>query len=301
MKPKLLIVLALVLAAGLATSCRQNRAAVKPDPLARAYDSEPDWNDSSKVIPLNYQQAQGKRVFYQYCVWCHADSTPAGPSNRSNLNPNPPLANDGATLNALSDDFMRNVITLGGAAAGKSASMPPWGKTLSQDDIEAVIAFYRAIAQPPYQASGAAGAQVFGEVERIAARGELRLTEFGVGAVREPPLPSMIPIRRFHLRLMIIPPLRGGKESVMKKVMISLLASVPALSVAFLATLNPTSVRAVPSYARQTGLPCSGCHYTPPELNPAGRKFKLLGYVDKDKEKPGAEIKDDSKTAACRA
>ena len=70
----------------------------------------------------------------------------------------------------------------------------------------------------------------------------------------------------------------------MKKVMISLLASVPALSVAFLATLNPTSVRAVPSFARQTGLPCSGCHYTPPELNPAGRKFKLLGYVDKDKE-----------------
>ena len=119
------------------------------------------------VIPLNYQQAQGKRVFYQYCVWCHADSTPAGPSNRSNLNPNPPLANDGATLNALSDDFMRNVITMGGAAAGKSASMPPWGKTLSQDDIEAVIAFYRAIAQPPYQASSAAGAQVFGEVKRI--------------------------------------------------------------------------------------------------------------------------------------
>ena len=70
----------------------------------------------------------------------------------------------------------------------------------------------------------------------------------------------------------------------MKKVVISLLASVPALFLAFLATLIPRSVPAVPSYARQTGLPCSGCHYTPPELNPAGRKFKLLGYVDKDKE-----------------
>jgi hypothetical protein len=71
----------------------------------------------------------------------------------------------------------------------------------------------------------------------------------------------------------------------MKKVVISLLASVPALSLAFLATMTPRSVQAVPSYARQTGLPCSGCHYTPPELNPAGRKFKLLGYVDRDKEK----------------
>ena len=152
MNPKLLIALALVLAAGSTTSCRQGRAAVKPDPFARAYDSEPDWNDSTHIIPLNYQQAQGKRVFYQYCVWCHADATPAGPSNRANLNPNPPLGNDGGTLNALSDDFMRNVITLGGAATGKSASMPPWGKTLSQDDIGAVIAFYRAIAQPFYQA-----------------------------------------------------------------------------------------------------------------------------------------------------
>ena len=73
----------------------------------------------------------------------------------------------------------------------------------------------------------------------------------------------------------------------MKKVVISLLATVPALSLAFLTTLTPRSVQAVPSYARQTGLPCSGCHYIPPELNPAGRKFKLFGYVDKDKDKPG--------------
>jgi hypothetical protein len=38
---------------------------------------------------------------------------------------------------------------------------------------------------------------------------------------------------------------------------------------------------ALPSYARQTGLPCTGCHYTPPELNPAGRLFKLLAYTQK--------------------
>ena len=69
----------------------------------------------------------------------------------------------------------------------------------------------------------------------------------------------------------------------MRKGMIYILALVPVLSVVFLATLSPPNVRAVPSYARQTGLPCSGCHYTPPELNPAGRKFKLLGYVDRDK------------------
>jgi hypothetical protein len=41
------------------------------------------------------------------------------------------------------------------------------------------------------------------------------------------------------------------------------------------------SAMALPSYARQTGLPCSGCHTTPPELNAAGRQFKLLAYVDR--------------------
>lgn len=48
--------------------------------------------------------------------------------------------------------------------------------------------------------------------------------------------------------------------------------------------VNPPTASAVPSFARQTGLPCSGCHYAPPELNPAGRRFKLLGYVDKADE-----------------
>jgi len=67
----------------------------------------------------------------------------------------------------------------------------------------------------------------------------------------------------------------------MKKVAFFLLAAVPVLVLLCVAALDPPKVSAVPSYARQTGLPCSGCHYAPPELNPAGRRFKLLGYVDR--------------------
>jgi len=60
-----------------------------------------------------------------------------------------------------------------------------------------------------------------------------------------------------------------------------LLATVPVVVLLLLAALNPPRALGVPSYARQTGLACSGCHYAPPELNPAGRRFKLLGYVDR--------------------
>ena len=140
----------LVIALAGLPACRK-KTGEGANPLRQAYDTEPDWNDPQHVIPLSYEQAQGKRVFYTQCVWCHADATPAGPSNRSNVTPTPPLMNDGATLNSASDEFMQNIITLGGSAMGKSAMMPPYGQTLSQDEIRAVIAFTRAIAQPPYQ------------------------------------------------------------------------------------------------------------------------------------------------------
>ena len=61
--------------------------------------------------------------------------------------------------------------------------------------------------------------------------------------------------------------------------------------------LNPPQVLAVPSYARQTGLACSGCHYAPPELNPAGRRFKLTGYVDRADETKVIKADGSKKTA----
>lgn len=128
----------------------RQRAAAQDDALRNAYDVEPDWNDQQHLIPLNYRQAKGKRLFYQYCVWCHADSTPAGPSNRSNLNPVPALMNDGATLNPQSDESLQKIISLGGSAVGKSAMMPPFGRTLTPNEIQALLAYTRAIAQPPY-------------------------------------------------------------------------------------------------------------------------------------------------------
>ena len=116
-----------------------------------SYDTEADWSDSQKTVSLGYQEAQGKRVFYQYCVWCHADASPAGPSNRSNLTPVPPILNDGSVLNGQSDEYLQNIIALGGSAMGKSPMMPPYGQTLKPEEIRAVISFVRVISQPPYQ------------------------------------------------------------------------------------------------------------------------------------------------------
>jgi mono/diheme cytochrome c family protein len=119
----------------------------------QAYDTEQDSADPQKIISLDYEQAQGKRVFYDKCVWCHADATPAGPSNRTNLMPQPPLLTDGSVMNPLSNAFIRNIVTLGGSALGKSPMMPPWGNILSDEEIRAVTAYVRVVAEPPYQPS----------------------------------------------------------------------------------------------------------------------------------------------------
>jgi hypothetical protein len=58
-----------------------------------------------------------------------------------------------------------------------------------------------------------------------------------------------------------------------------------------LIVLAVPGARAVPSYSRQTGLPCASCHYAPPELTPFGRTFKLEGYTFTTK----AEVSDEKK------
>jgi mono/diheme cytochrome c family protein len=150
------ISLMLIALAGV-SGCRKHTQTAKVDPILSAYDTDTDWTDSQRVLYLSYQQAQGKRIFYQHCVWCHADATPAGPSNRSSLTPIPPLLNDGPILNSESDEYMQNIITLGGSALGKSAMMPPYGRMLSAEEIRSVIGFTRAVAQPPYQPPGRSG------------------------------------------------------------------------------------------------------------------------------------------------
>jgi len=43
--------------------------------------------------------------------------------------------------------------------------------------------------------------------------------------------------------------------------------------------LTAQPARAIPPFARQTGMACEACHTIPPELTAFGRRFKLNGYV----------------------
>jgi len=108
-----------------------------------------------KEFALGYQQILGKHLDEQYCSRCHdPESTPERVSNYDNLEVKPHPFTDGETLNKLSDEDLTAIISHGGAALNKSPLMPPYGYTLGKTEIQALIAYIRAVSDPPYKTPG---------------------------------------------------------------------------------------------------------------------------------------------------
>jgi mono/diheme cytochrome c family protein len=106
-------------------------------------------------IALDYQQTLGRELSEKYCSRCHnSESTAERVSNHDNLSVAPHAFSDGATLNKISPANLIAVISHGGAALGKSPEMPPYSPALSAGEIEALAAYARAIADPPYRPQG---------------------------------------------------------------------------------------------------------------------------------------------------
>ncbi len=106
-------------------------------------------------IALGYQQTLGRRLNDQYCERCHnPESTVERVSNYDNLEVKPHPFTEGDTLNKMSDEDLTAIITHGGPALNKSALMPAWGNTLSKSDVQALIAYVRAVSDPPSRSAG---------------------------------------------------------------------------------------------------------------------------------------------------
>ncbi len=113
------------------------------------------YNVKLSEIALDYQQNLGRQLNRQYCARCHdPESTPERVSNMDNLATKPHQFTNGEVLNHMSDADLVAIIAHGGAGLNKSAEMPPYGYTLSQADIQALVAYIRAVADPPYPQKG---------------------------------------------------------------------------------------------------------------------------------------------------
>lgn len=88
---------------------------------------------------LNIEQAKGKRLYKQYCSLCHGEEGKGDGFNAFNLNPKPvDLTNVCVVKEA---EYIIRVITDGTKAVGKSSLCPPYGKTIQNEDINAIILY----------------------------------------------------------------------------------------------------------------------------------------------------------------
>jgi mono/diheme cytochrome c family protein len=95
---------------------------------------------------LSARQAHGKRVFAQRCATCHGPEGRGDGQNAYNLQPPPPDFQE--SLPKLAEDGRRTVIEGGTAALGRSALCPPWGSSLVEEEVKALLAYMEVMEQP---------------------------------------------------------------------------------------------------------------------------------------------------------
>ncbi|HCX87881.1 MAG TPA: cytochrome C class I [Gammaproteobacteria bacterium] len=90
--------------------------------------------------------ADGETLFRFYCAQCHGiEGKGDGPNVTGDFPVDPRDFTKTAEMNKLSDADIRNVIIDGGPIADKSPMMPPWGKTLNDAEIKALVEYLRQL------------------------------------------------------------------------------------------------------------------------------------------------------------
>ena len=95
--------------------------------------------------PTQYQLHLGKSVFEAYCAPCHGDTGAGDGSNSFNLDPRPRDLSDPAFQKSKSNADLADTIRRGGAGVGLSSLMPPWGHTLNDRQLDAVVVYVRSL------------------------------------------------------------------------------------------------------------------------------------------------------------
>jgi len=88
--------------------------------------------------------ARGKELFLRYCAGCHGED---GRGEAKTFRPSVGNLAVKQLMDQVSDEYLFAVIKKGGAAVGKNAAMPAWGKQIPDQDIRDIVGFVRTLAK----------------------------------------------------------------------------------------------------------------------------------------------------------
>ena len=120
-------------------ACRSGPRPEPGDPMLDAIRAD------EREGKLTYVESQGRRLFVHYCATCHGDDARGDGQNASNLNPPPPDMT--ASRTPQDPALIRRVIAEGSAAVGRSPLSPPWGRSLSQQQIDYLVAYCQSLGR----------------------------------------------------------------------------------------------------------------------------------------------------------
>jgi len=98
--------------------------------------------------PWAVQAADKAEMQYQtYCWQCHGMNGDGKGLNIKDMQVQPRNHTDAKAMGGRSDDELFKVIKEGGPAISKSVIMPPWGKTLSDNEIRELVRYLRQLCK----------------------------------------------------------------------------------------------------------------------------------------------------------
>ena len=90
--------------------------------------------------------ADGEQLFKFYCAQCHGlGGKGDGPNVGEEFPVSPRNFTSAEEMNKLTDADIKNVVLDGGPSASKSPMMPPWSRTLSGEDVDALVVYLRKL------------------------------------------------------------------------------------------------------------------------------------------------------------
>ena len=135
--------LACLATALLALGCGEREATPPPAPAPPATTAS-----ASAVAPAAAASDEARQIFATRCVTCHGSEGAGDGPGSAALDPKPRNFQDPTWQDAVTDEHLEKIVMYGGAAVGKSPSMPGNPDLMSKPEVvRALVAHLRGLAR----------------------------------------------------------------------------------------------------------------------------------------------------------